>query len=196
MLRATSIALLAIPLIASPLVSVKSEPRRGLAPGSSPVPLAAPAASPHLRIGQLAPQPLQEGYRHRPSLYGAARAGFATDQIWGRSGPNVVIIREPRIRREIRPLSASVIDPYAVVTRTASGRVAISSGIVGLDQTTRPYAPPTFQMLGAPAGPQARFPVKLTHGVAAPASLPLGPKVVWLNERGEGDPSPHVKMMR
>ncbi len=59
----------------------------------------------------------------------------------------------------------------------------------------QPYAPPEFKIIGAPTSRNMGSPVRLTHGVKPPETLPTGPKVVWLDEAGD-DAGGRVKRLR
>lgn len=90
----------------------------------------------------------------------------------------------------IRPLSVNPIDPFTVVSRTPSGRVVLSSlrsGAVhhGHRHQARghmPYAPPSFQIIGASAGKNMSQPVRLTHGTQPRRGLRTEPRVVFLKD--------------
>jgi hypothetical protein len=131
------------------------------------------------------PSELGRPHRHNRPRYG---------QFWGfpYAYPPAVVETlvvpaavEPALRR-IRPRSFNVIDPAAIISRTPSGRVVVSSPGAyhgGFAPLSAPYAPPSFQFIGAASGRYMGRPVELKHGVAAPAGLPLNPKVVWLKEQ-------------
>jgi hypothetical protein len=99
--------------------------------------------------------------------------------------PAVVVIQQfPVIAAAPRPVRASafnVIDPWALVGRTPSGRVVIA-GPGPFEPTIRraPYAPPSFQIIGAPSTRDMRGPVHLKHGVAPPSEMQTGPRVILL----------------
>jgi hypothetical protein len=48
-----------------------------------------------------------------------------------------------------------------------------------------PYAPPTFQIIGAPSSRNMQEPVKLTHGVKAPPRMNPEPRIIWLDRNGK-----------
>lgn len=134
--------------------------------------------------------------------YGHGRH-FMTDDV-GSERTTIVVAPPPsRAARPIQPVSVSAIDPDAIVSRTPSGRVVISGspyGFVGPADDAppaRPYAPPTFHLIGAPTGRNMQGAVRLTHGQPAPAGMQTSPKVVWLDGSGAGaEPSPHVKHLK
>jgi hypothetical protein len=65
-----------------------------------------------------------------------------------------------------------------------------------------PYAPPTFQIIGAPSSRNMQAPVRLTHGVTAPPRTNPEPRIIWLDRRGNvvadnGNVSdPHVRYIK
>ncbi len=96
-------------------------------------------------------------------------------------------------RRPIKPLSFHPVDPYAVITRLPSGRIAMSPppGFLPLTQREvvesnrhlHPYAPPSFQLIGEQ--PQhAGKAVHLAYGVKPSRRFNPEPQVVFLDERG------------
>jgi hypothetical protein len=114
--------------------------------------------------------------------------------------------------RPVRPLSVVPVDPNAVVARTSSGRIFIGPApgayiasphaLAHYKRLQNPYAPPSFQMLGAPAGSHMGQSVGLTYGVQPSRRFNPGPKVVWLDEKGRGqttavedDENPHIRHM-
>jgi len=155
----------------------------------------------------------------RPVSDGAPHAGyrrserttpaqFYTQPVWRESAPIVLVQRNAAARPKIEPLSVSPVEPGAVVSRTASGRVAIGpppglygipAGVVIDAVPERPYAQPAFHIIGAPSTRDMGSPVRLTYGVKPPESFRPGPKVVWLDASGrdaQGGDSPHVKRLR
>jgi hypothetical protein len=65
-----------------------------------------------------------------------------------------------------------------------------------------PFAPPTFQIIGAPSSSNMQAPVRLTHGVTAPPRTNPEPRIIWLDRRGNvvadnGKVSdPHVRYIK
>jgi hypothetical protein len=94
---------------------------------------------------------------------------------------------EPPPLHSPKPLSFNVIDPYAVVSETPSGRIVVSSPNAGLQPIAaqQPYAPPAFHIIGQGSTRNMRGPVHVTHGVQPAADRPTGPKVIWLKEPSE-----------
>jgi hypothetical protein len=134
---------------------------------------------------------------------------FFTDQVWPTPAVRIVNEPQPIPLRRVRPLSVSPADPNAVVSRTASGRVFIAPAPGAYVATpeelayyrqAKPYAPPSFQIIGAPSTRDMSGAVRLTYGVKPPASVPTGPKVVWLDgsgaDDGSEDANPHVKHLK
>jgi hypothetical protein len=104
------------------------------------------------------------------------------------------------------------VDPNAVVAKTSSGRIFIGPApgariaspheLAYYKRLQNPYAPPSFQMLGAPSGSHMGQSVGLTYGVQPSRRFNPGPKVVWLDEKGRGqtvaveeDDHPHIRHM-
>lgn len=96
--------------------------------------------------------------------------------------------------RPVKPLSFHPVDPYAVITRLPSGRIAMSPppGFLPLTQREvarsnkrmRPYAPPSFQLIGEQTPAQAANAVHLRYGVKPSRRFNPEPQVVFLDERG------------
>jgi hypothetical protein len=106
--------------------------------------------------------------------------------VGGFAGP-VVVLRETRIERvaprPVRPLSFEVLDPLAVVGRSRSGRVVVvGSGPLAEPARAAPYAPASFQIIGAPSNRHMGGRVALNHGTPAPAGLETKPRVIWIKE--------------
>lgn len=141
------------------------------------------------------------------------RAGFATDLVWGDRLVVQASPPAPREPRRVRPLSVSPVDAGAVVSRTPSGRVFIGPApgayvaspeeVAYYSRRAAPYAPPSFQMIGGASDRDMGAPVRLTYGVQPSRRFNPGPKVVWLDGRGQGaaegeagEDSPHVRHLR
>jgi hypothetical protein len=89
-------------------------------------------------------------------------------------------------RRTDRPLSFEPLDPRATISRTSSGRIFMGAptGVhpyPAPQPSQRPYAQPSFQMIGAPSGRHMAADMKLTHGLEA-AGMETTPRVVWLEQ--------------
>jgi hypothetical protein len=118
-------------------------------------------------------------------------AGVAlTPRIVGGQAPEAREPMRPSQRaakqRTDRPLSFEPLDPRATISRTSSGRIFMGAptGVFpypALQPTERPYAQPSFQMIGAPSGRHMAADMKLTHGSDVTA-IATTPKVVWLEQ--------------
>jgi hypothetical protein len=145
-------------------------------------------------------------YRHGSYQGGRSHGHFShfmTDQVGYPETTIVNVLPPTRVRKPLQPVSVSAIDPEAIVSRTPSGRIVISGSPLGFAgpaeaaPTARPYAPPTFHLIGAPTGRNMQGAVRLTHGQRAPAGLQTTPKVVWLDGSGaSAEPSPHVHHLK
>jgi len=68
--------------------------------------------------------------------------------------------------------------------------------------TPRPYAPPTFQIIGEAPTRNMQRPVKLTQGARAREVVNTDPRIIWLDRKGNvvadnrGTSDPHVRYMK
>jgi hypothetical protein len=131
------------------------------------------------------PLPVPHG---QPLIYGGVgserQASLQTAMPYGAAGYD----------RPARPLSFNPTDPRAVITRLPSGRIAMSppAGVWPLTQREvaesnrrlRPYAAPSFQLIGDQSPQKAGAAVQLTYGVKPSRRFNPEPQVVFLDERG------------
>jgi hypothetical protein len=91
---------------------------------------------------------------------------------------------EVALPRRVRPNGFNVLDPAAIVARSPSGRVVVTSPHTALGSAAppAPYAPPSIQIIGAASARHMRGPVHLTHGVAPTEELDTKPRVIWLKD--------------
>ncbi len=112
---------------------------------------------------------------------------------YGYGAPVIVNVGLPEpvgVPRPARLRSGNVVDPTAAVVRLPSGRVAVVGGIGSVydpaQPAAQPYAPPTFQVIGAGPRYASTGPVHMRRGVTTPEDGHLDPRVIWLKEKPGG----------
>jgi len=198
MSRAISLVVMSIPFLFA-AGGVSADPGRIRAGASGFVPVVA-VQGPFAGSARAEPE-------RRFGVSSARDARFYTLSVEARPEAPTVERRMPPAERRIRPLSVNPVDPGAVVARTPSGRtfigpapgayVASPDELAYYTRKARPYAPPSFQIVGAASSRHMERPVRLTYGVQPEEPLKLGPKVVWLDGRDTTDePNPHIRYLK
>lgn len=108
--------------------------------------------------------------------------------------PVIVPLRQIDSQPRLQPLSFTPADPNATVARLPSGRIAVTAPPGSFNPTAReqaeferqqrPYAPPSFQIIGAPSRRHQGKPVALSYGEPPKPDFNPDPRVIWLDRRG------------
>jgi hypothetical protein len=173
-----------------------------------------PHAPTHMRMGASSPPPASQPISRPVAVPVAAPLfvlplnpvfpaprqilGLAPEPTYPLSQPIYLPAREQTAKYHApEPSSFVPTDPRAVIAELPSGRIFMGAPArVYYPQQygrkwsrtydTRPYAPPSIQIIGDLSRKHMSSPVRLTHGTPVSKRFDTGPKVVWIKaERAE-----------